>query len=140
MKDVFLVKETSILKITEMRFGLIIIFGDPFCRFLLTRRYLKTWLSNLLVGVPSRHAIMWLFIVRLKLTVLPLSKSSFDVIKLEHCCVYDAPKLQLESLYSLRYKPYFSEIQFWTFRLLNNHNTLDFFYKQLSILSRTRVA
>ena len=49
--------------------------------------------------------VLWQLIWHLIFQLYP-----FDVMKLELSCIYDAQKLQQESLHSLRYKPYFSEI------------------------------
>ena len=48
----------------------------------------------------------------------------FDFMKFEHSCIHEAHKLQRESLHSQRYKPCFSEIQFWTFGLFSKHNKI----------------
>ena len=49
--------------------------------------------------------VLWQLIWHLIFQLYP-----FDVMKLELSCIYDVQKLQQESLHSLRYKPYFSEI------------------------------
>ena len=53
----------------------------------------------------KKYKVLWQLIWHLIFQLYP-----FDVMKLELSCIYDAQKLQRESLHSLWYKPYFSEI------------------------------